>query len=237
MRLLVIEDEEDIAHPLVKALRRQGYAVDVAYDGELGYELAQVHDYDLLVLDIGLPGLDGLEVCRRLRASKPHLLILMLTARSTPAERVAGLDTGADDYLGKPFYLEELSARVRALLRRDMRARTAVLACGGLALDPTARTASIDGIPLDLTPKEFNILEYLMRHQGEAVSHEDLLEHVWDDAANAFTNVVRVHVGSLRRKIGEDADQPHYIETIIGKGYRMFLPLQSKHDPAGYHTA
>jgi DNA-binding response OmpR family regulator len=224
MRLLLIEDEDDIARPLMKALRKQGYAVDVAYDGEQGYELAQVNDYDLLVLDIGLPGLDGLEVCRRLRASKPHLLILMLTARSAPGDRVTGLDMGADDYLGKPFHLEELSARVRALLRRDLRGRPSVLRCGALALDPTARKACIDGDHLDLTPKEFNILEYLMRRQGEVVSHEDLLEHVWDDATNAFTNVVRVHMGSLRRKMGEDAGQPRYIETVIGRGYRMFLP-------------
>ncbi len=224
MRLLLIEDEEDIARPLTKALRKQGYAVDVAYEGEQGYELAQVNDYDLLVLDIGLPGMDGLEICRRLRASKPHLLMLMLTARSDPGDRVTGLDTGADDYLGKPFHIEELSARVRALLRRDLRARPAVLRCGGLSLDPSARIACIDGNHLDLTPKEFNILEYLMRRQGEVVSHEDLLEHVWDDATNAFTNVVRVHMGSLRRKMGEDADKPRYIETVIGRGYRMFLP-------------
>jgi DNA-binding response OmpR family regulator len=125
MRLLLIEDEEDIARPLMKALRKQGYAVDVAYDGEQGYELAQVNDYDLLVLDIGLPGMDGLEICQRLRASKPHLLILMLTARSAPGDRVTGLDTGADDYLGKPFNLEELSARVRALLRRNLRSHPA----------------------------------------------------------------------------------------------------------------
>jgi two-component system OmpR family response regulator len=224
MRLLLIEDEEDIARPLAKTLRKQGYAVDVTYDGEQGYVLAQVNDYDLLVLDIGLPGVDGLEVCRRLRASKPHLLILMLTARSTPGDRVTGLDTGADDYLSKPFHLEELSARVRALLRRDLRARPAVLRCGGLTLDPSARKACIDGNHLDLTPKEFNILEYLMRRQGDVVSHEDLLEHVWDDATNAFTNVVRVHMGSLRRKLGDDAGQPRYIETVIGRGYRMFLP-------------
>jgi DNA-binding response OmpR family regulator len=224
MRLLLIEDEEDIARPLAKTLRKQGYAVDVAYDGEQGYELAQVNDYDLLVLDIGLPGMDGLEVCRRLRSSKPHLLILMLTARSAPGDRVTGLDTGADDYLGKPFHLEELSARVRALLRRDLSARPAVLRCGALSLDPGARKACIDGEHLDLTPKEFNILEYLMRRQGEVVSHEDILEHVWDDATNAFTNVVRVHMGSLRRKMGENAGQPRYIETVIGRGYRMFLP-------------
>ncbi|HEX9989528.1 MAG TPA: response regulator transcription factor [Chloroflexia bacterium] len=224
MRLLLIEDEEDLARPLMKTLRKQGYAVDVAYDGEQGYELAQVNDYDLLVLDIGLPGLDGLEICRRLRATKPHLLILMLTARSTLADRVTGLDTGADDYLSKPFHLEELSARVRALLRRDLRAHPAVLRCGGLTLDPTARKACIDGNHLDLTPKEFNILEYLMRRQGEVVSHDDLLEHVWDDATNTFTNVVRVHMGSLRRKLGDDAGQPRYIETVIGRGYRMFLP-------------
>src|SRR2546421_10192556 len=169
MRLLVIEDEPDIASALEKGLRQVGYAVDIALDGERGSELALVNDYDLLILDLNLPGVDGLEVCHRVRTECPSLLILMLTARSRPDGRVAGLDLGADDYLVKPFHFAELVARIRALLRRDMRARTPLLQYKNLKLDPIARVAWLGKRRLELTGKEFSILEYLMRHQGEVV--------------------------------------------------------------------
>lgn len=227
MRLLIIEDEEDLAAALARGLRKQGYAVDIALDGEDGYELAEVNDYDLLILDLSLPGLDGLEVCRRLRAAQPALLILMLTARSLPNERVIGLDLGADDYLIKPFHFDELLARLRALLRRDIRVRNPVLRCDDLTLDPTARVVCIGGCRLELTAREFDILEYLMRHPDQVVSQQELLEHVCDITANAFTNAVRVHINSLRRKLGDDADKPRYIETVVGKGYRLFSPCLS----------
>jgi DNA-binding response OmpR family regulator len=221
MRLLVIEDEPDIAHALEKGLRQRGYAVDVAYDGERGCLLAEVNDYDLVVLDLNLPGLDGLEVCRRLRASRPALLILMLTARSKPDQRVVGLELGADDYLVKPFYFAELVARIGALLRRDLRGREPLLCYADLKLDPAARVVWRGNQRLSLTAKEFGILEYLLRHQGEVVSQETLLEHVWDAQANPFTNTVRVHINSLRRKLGDVAETPRYIETVVGQGYRL----------------
>ncbi|WP_052891157.1 response regulator transcription factor [Thermogemmatispora carboxidivorans] len=231
MRLLVIEDEPDIAHALAKGLRQRGYAVDVAYDGERGCMLAEVNDYDLVILDLNLPGLDGLEVCRRLRALRPALLILMLTARSKPDERVAGLELGADDYLVKPFYFAELVARIGALLRRDLRGREPLLCYADLKLDPVARVVWRGNQRLLLTGKEFGILEYLMRHQGEVVSQETLLEHVWDSQANPFTNTVRVHINSLRRKLGDVAEAPRYIETVVGQGYRLgplSAPLEEK---------
>ncbi|HKV02587.1 MAG TPA: response regulator transcription factor [Ktedonobacteraceae bacterium] len=224
MRLLVVEDELDIAHAVAKGLRQQGYAVDVAYDGEQGWKLAEVNEYDLLILDLNLPEMDGLELCRRLRASRPSLLILMLTARSLPDERVTGLEQGADDYLVKPFYFAELTARIRALLRRDMRVRTPLLQFKDLKLDPTARVVWQDNHRLELTSKEFGILEYLLRHQGEIISQETLLEHVWDMQANPLTNTVRVHINSLRRKLEDVAEMPRYIETIIGQGYRLGVP-------------
>src|SRR5260370_11095261 len=224
MRLLVVEDELDIAHAVAKGLRQQGYAVDVAYDGEQGWKLAEVNEYDLLILDLNLPEMDGLELCRRLRASRPSLLILMLTARSLPDERVTGLEQGADDYLVKPFYFAELTARIRALLRRDMRVRTPLLQYEDLKIDSTARVVWQGKRRLELTSKEFGILEYLLRHMGEIVSQEALLEHVWDMRTNPLTNTVRVHVNSLRRKLGDLAETPRYIETVVGQGYRLDTP-------------
>jgi DNA-binding response OmpR family regulator len=224
VRLLVVEDELDFAQALARGLRQQGYAIDVALDGAQGWELAEVNEYDLLILDLNLPGMDGLEVCRRLRANQPSLLILMLTARDRPDERVAGLDLGADDYMVKPFHFAELLARVRALLRRDMRVRTLLLQYADLKLDPTTRVAWQGNRRLELTSKEFGILDYLLRHQGEIVSQEALLEHVWDMRANPLTNTVRVHVNSLRRKLGDMAETPRYIETVVAQGYRLGTP-------------
>ncbi|MCL0104154.1 response regulator transcription factor [Dehalococcoidia bacterium] len=225
MRILIIEDEIDLANVLAQGLRREGYAVDIAFDGEQGCQSATINDYDLLILDLNLPGMDGLEVCRRLRASHPHLLILMLTARSRPADKVTGLDFGADDYLVKPFDFGELTARVRALLRRDLRVRNPLLQCGDLKLDPTSKTVWHGKHRLELTRKEFGVLEYLMRHPGEVISQEELLEHVWDAEADPFTNTVRVHVHSLRRKLGDDQTPPKIIETIVGQGYRLISSL------------
>ena len=221
MRLLVVEDEADLAHALGKGLRQQGYAVDLAFDGMQGFELAGINDYDLLILDLNLPEMDGLEVCRRLRASQLSMLILILTARDRPDERIAGLDLGADDYLVKPFNFGELTARIRALLRRDMHVRSPLLQYKDLKLDLTARILWQDNRRLELTGKEFGIIEYLLRHQGEIVSQETFLEHVWDMEANPLTNTVRVHINSLRRKLQDMAETPRYIETIVGQGYRL----------------
>ncbi len=232
MRLLVIEDEPDIASALEKGLRQDGYAVDIALDGEQGCELAQVYDYDLLLLDLNLPQMDGPEVCSRVRTECPSLLILMLTARSGPDERVTGLDHGADDYLVKPFHFAELTARIRALLRRDLRVRTPLLRYKDVKLDLTAHVAWQGNRRVELTSKEFGIMEYLLRHQGEVVSQEALLEHVWDMQANPLTNTVRVHINSLRRKFADVAETPRYIETIIGQGYRLGTPVPDHLEPS-----
>ncbi|HOC21633.1 MAG TPA: response regulator transcription factor [Anaerolineae bacterium] len=228
MRILIIEDERDLANALARGLRQEGYAVDIATNGMEGLELGEIYEYDLVVLDLNLPKLDGLEVCQRFRSNKPELLILILTARSRLEDRVMGLDQGADDYLIKPFHFEELAARIRALLRRDLRVREPILEVGDLRLDPARRIAWQKKQPLSLTKKEFAILEYLMRHAGEVVSQEELIEHVWDEDVNLFTASVRVHVHSLRRKLGDNPDSPHYIETITGSGYRL-IALEESH--------
>jgi two-component system, OmpR family, response regulator len=191
MRLLVVDDAPDIATLLKLAFQLDGYAVDTALAGAPALELAAVNDYDVLILDLGLPDMDGMEVCRRLRAAQPQLLIIMLTARSDRDDIIAGLDAGADDYLAKPFDYQELVARVRALLRRDMRVRQPVLRCGDLTLDPAAGRLRQGDRDIHLTRKQFRILEYLMRRRGEIVSQEELLEHVWNVDANPFTNTVR----------------------------------------------
>ena len=219
-----MEDELDLASALARGLRQQGYAVDIALDGEQGWERGAVNEYDLVILDLNLPEMDGLDVCRQLRVSKPGLLILMLTARSRLEDKVAGLDLGADDYLVKPFHFEELSARIRALLRRDMRVREPILLVGDLRLDPASRTAWQGKRRLELTSKEFAILECLMRRPGEVTSQEKLIEHVWGEEVNLFTGSVRVHIHSLRRKLGDNAEHPRYIETVVGQGYRSITP-------------
>lgn len=224
MRILVIDDEVDFAQELATGLRHYNYAVDLASDGEEGWAQATINAYDLVILDLNLPELDGLEVCRRLRVSHPQLLILMLTARSQPHERVLGLDLGADDYLIKPFHFAELVARIRALLRRDMHSHASLLQYKDLQLDPVTRTVWQGNQRRTLTRKEFGILEYLLRHQGAIVKQEELLEHVWDMDANTLVTTVRVHINSLRRKIGDMAEKPRYIETITGQGYRIGTP-------------
>lgn len=221
MRLLIVEDEIDMAKALANGFRRQGYAVDIAEDGERGWYMASVYDYDLLILDLNLPRMDGIDVCRRVRATQPGLLILMLTARDKLTDRVTGLDIGADDYLCKPFHFEELAARVRALLRRDMRVRETHLEYGDLHLDPVERVAWKANRRLELTRKEFGLLEYLMRHPDELLTQEELLEHVWDSEINPLSSTVRVHIASLRQKLEDNADSPRYIQTVIGEGYRF----------------
>lgn len=227
MRIIVVEDDPDVAAPLKADLNREGYAVDLAPDGEEASRLAAIHSYDLAILDLNLPGMDGLETLRHLRASQPHLPVLVLTSRSSLDDRVLGLDLGADDYLTKPFHLREVSARIRSLLRRHELVKEPILRCGELALDPAARRAWLGRDPLRFTRKEFSLLEYLMRHHGEVISQERLLEHVWGNEAAPFTNVVRVHVNSLRRKLNDDPAIPRHIETVIGNGYRVVCPEES----------
>jgi DNA-binding response OmpR family regulator len=223
VRVLVVEDEVDLAHAVATGLRREGYAVDVVHDGDEALEKLGYTEYDVVCLDLTLPKVDGTEVCRRIRSgdtASTGARILMLTARDAVADRVKGLDDGADDYLVKPFAFVELTARVRTLLRRDAGRTGAVLHVGDLTLD-TARLLAFRGErELDLTAKEFALLRYFMARAGEVLSTEDLLEHVWDEFTDPFTNTVRVTVGTLRRKLSVD-DEPPLIETLIGSGYRL----------------
>ena len=225
MRLLVVEDEQDLADAIAFGLRREGYAVDIACDGDDALVKAAVYPYDLICLDLNLPGVDGREICRRVVTDErpdgqPRPRVLMLTARDGLADRVRGLDDGADDYLVKPFAFSELNARVRALLRRDAVPATALLQVGDLELHSTKREARRAGRVLQLSPKEFALLRYFMTHPGEVLSEGHLLTHVWDENANPYTKTVRVTVMTLRRKLDEPGHaQP--IETLVGSGYRL----------------
>ena len=217
MRVLVIEDEELLASAIARGLRREGMAVDVAADGGGGTTKLDINTYDVVVLDRDLPVVHGDDVCRGLMARPDPPRVLMLTASGGVDDRVEGLSIGADDYLGKPFAFAELVARIRALARRPTVARPPILTRADVTLDPAARIAARNGQVVPLTRKEFGVLEMLMEAEGAVVSAEALLEHVWDENADPFTNVVRVTVMNLRRKLGE----PPVIETIIGVGYRI----------------
>jgi two-component system OmpR family response regulator len=216
MRVLVVEDEAKLAGLLQRGLRRQGMGADVAGDGERALVLATAIDYDVILLDVMLPGVDGFEVCRRLREESVWSPTLMLTARDGVEDRVHGLDSGADDYLAKPFSFDELFARIRALTRRGAPRRPAVLEAGGLRLDPASHRVWRDGTELSLTAREFALLEMFMHHPGEVLSRFELLEHVWDLTYENRSNIIEVYVGYLREKLDRDA-----IETVRGAGYRL----------------
>jgi DNA-binding response OmpR family regulator len=218
MRVLVVEDEEPIANAIERGLIKKGYAVDVAVDGAEAIEKASVNNYDVICLDLNLPRIDGVEVCRRLRADRFNGGIIMLTARSGIRDRVEGLDEGADDYLVKPFAFSELEARIRAISRREGSLREPIIETRGLELDPNTNRAKRNGQEVHLTPKEFSLVYYLARNEGRAVPQEELLEHIWDEHANPFTQTVKVHMNNLRRKLNEGFDD-QLIETIRGKGY------------------
>jgi two-component system OmpR family response regulator len=214
VRILIVEDEQKMARVLRRGLEEEGYAVDIANDGVDGLHMATENDYDGVVLDVMLPALDGIEVCRQMRERGRWAPVLMLTARDGVSDRVRGLDVGADDYLVKPFSFDELVARLRALLRRGARERPAVLAVGPLKLDPASRRVEREGKLIELSPKEHSLLEYFMRHKGEVLSRTLILEHVWDYNYDGGSNVVDVYVRYLRRKIGSEL-----IRTIRGAGY------------------
>ena len=222
MRVLLIEDDLKAAKLLAKGLREEGFVVDVVATGEGGEDRAAVDEYDAIVLDWLLPDKDGLAVCRTLRAREVLTPILMLTARDSVADRVSGLSTGADDYLTKPFAFAELLARIKALLRRSRATQPPVLQVGDLALDPARRRAARGGVPITLTPKEYAILEVLMRSSGELVSRTRLTERVWDEASEVLDNLVDVHVSHLRKKL-ERGGAPPLIHTVRGLGYRLGL--------------
>jgi DNA-binding response OmpR family regulator len=220
MRILLIEDDRKAARLLARGLQEEGFVVDVVHTAEEGDEEAFVTAYDLIVLDWMLPGKDGLTLCRDLRQRGCKTPVLMLTARDALSDRVAGLNTGADDYLTKPFAFDELLARVRALLRRSEIMRPVVLAVADLSLDPQSQRVMRGGMVLDLTHKEFAILQILMRHAGEVVSRSRLAEQVWKDDLIAIDNLIDVHIGNLRRKVDAPPAAP-LIQTVRGRGFRL----------------
>ena len=222
MRILIVEDDRKAAHFLAKGLREEHFAVDAAYSAKEGDEMASVNDYDVIVLDWLLPDREGIVVCRDLRARGVSTPILMLTARDSLKDRVTGLNTGADDYLVKPFGFTELLARIHALLRRSELTRPVVLTVADLTLDPRSHRVSRSGITINLTPKEYAILEALMRRTGEVVTRAWLAERVWETEQDALTNLLDVHISHLRRKIDAAGAAP-LIHTIRGSGYLVGL--------------
>jgi heavy metal response regulator len=218
MRLLVVEDEKKVAGFIKKGLEEEGHAVDIAHDGELGLNMALDPVYDLIIMDIQLPRMDGLQVLRELRKKKVSTPVLILTVRATIEDKVLGLDSGADDYLTKPFSFQELVARVRALLRRRVEADPAVLQVSDLVLDPARRTVSRGDVKIDLSPREFSLLDYFMRNPGRVLTRTMITDHVWDYDFDTTTNVIDVYVNYLRKKIDAERE-PKLIHTVRGVGY------------------
>ncbi len=221
MRILVVEDEPDLRRQLEKAMIEAGYAVDVAADGEEGQFLGDTEPYDAVVLDLGLPKIDGVTVLKGWRDSGKVFPVLILTARGRWSEKVEGFDAGADDYLTKPFHVEELLARMRALLRRAAGHATSSLDCGDLRVDTRAARATVGGEPIRLTSHEYKVLAYLMHHRGRVVPRTELIEHIYDQDFDRDSNTIEVFIGRLRRKIGNDR-----IQTERGLGYRLIDPAE-----------
>ncbi|MFA6249881.1 MAG: response regulator transcription factor [Candidatus Shapirobacteria bacterium] len=222
MRILVVEDEHRIANSIKKGLEQERYAVDVAYDGTGGFDLASTEDYDLIILDLMLPGIDGLTICQRLRQKDIHTPVLILTAKDQIQDKVKGLNTGADDYLTKPFAFDELLARIRALSRRPKNVLSSVLTVSDLRLNTQTFEVFRDGHSITLSGKEFALLEYLMRHPRQIVNKDQIINHVWDYDSNILPNTVEVYIRHLRRKIDLPFKSlPRLIHTIRGFGYKL----------------
>ncbi|ACK65473.1 two component transcriptional regulator, winged helix family [Rippkaea orientalis PCC 8801] len=221
MKILLVEDDENIALPVVEDLSDRHYIVEVAQDGEMAFELLDVYEYDLILLDIMLPKIDGISLCRRLRSQGCQTPILMLTARDTVSDRVAGLDAGADDYLVKPFALQELSARIRALMRRGDSSLPPVLTWGNLSLNPNTCEVFYQEQPLSLSPKEYKLLEFFLRHPHRVFNRTQILDHLWPLEQLPEEATVKAHISSLRQKIKAVGGVPDLIETVYGLGYRL----------------
>jgi two-component system OmpR family response regulator len=219
VRILVVEDDKDLARQLKDALVGAGYAVDVAHDGEEGHFLGDTEPYDVVILDLGLPVMDGVSVLKQWRRDGRKMPVLILTARDRWSEKVAGFDAGADDYVTKPFQLEEVLARIRALIRRAAGHASAELECGGLVINSGSGRVTVDGTPIKLTAQEFRLLDYLMHHKGKIVSRTELTEHIYDQDFDRESNTIEVFVGRLRKKLGAE-----YIHTVRGLGYRLAPP-------------
>ena len=223
MKFLLVEDEVRLSKNIGKGLALLGYAVDCAYDGEEALERYELGGYDLMILDLNLPKLDGIEVLRRIRARDADFRVLILSARNTLEDKISGLDEGSNDYLTKPFEFRELEARIRGLLRRRFATESTELRCGQLRADTAARRVRCGELPVELTRKEYTLLEYLMTHAGRVVSAEELIEHAWDSETDPFSNSFRFHIHSLRKKLDE-AGAKGYIVTRRGQGYRIRDP-------------
>ncbi|WP_439497402.1 response regulator transcription factor [Bosea sp. (in: a-proteobacteria)] len=221
MRLLVVEDDKDLNRQIVTALENAGYAVDKAFDGEEGLYLGETEPYDAVILDLGLPKVDGVAVLQGWRRAEKTMPVLILTARDRWSDKVSGFDAGADDYVVKPFHIEELLARVRALLRRAAGHATSELTCGPVRLDTRASRVVVDGNPVKLTSHEYRLLAYLMHHQGRVVSRTELVEHLYDQDFDRDSNTIEVFVGRLRKKLGVEV-----IETVRGLGYIAAAPAK-----------
>lgn len=228
MKILLVEDEELLSNAIVKGLRKYNYAVDCAYDGEEALELYHINQYDLMILDLNLPKIDGLEVLARIREHDSALRVLILSARSSIADKVAGLDSGSNDYLSKPFDFFELEARIRALLRQEVILKNVELSSGSLKLNTASRLVYWNNNQIDLTKKEFSILEYLMTHMDKIISAEELIEHVWDSDTNLFSNSFRFHISSLRKKLAAVSGDDNLIITIRNQGYSMAKGVADK---------
>lgn len=220
MRILVVEDENDLREAIAEGLRIDGYAVDTCDNGNDAYDLLYVENYDLVVLDLNLPLMDGLEVLEKIRGEKPELKVLILSARGSVSDKVRGLDIGANDYLVKPFDFAELEARIRSLLRRQFTQKNNNIQFDKLRLELSKRIAYVKDIPISLTKKEFALLEYFMLHQNRVISQEELIEHIWDSSADSFSGAIRVHIASLRKKIKAQL-QYDPITTKVGEGYSL----------------
>jgi DNA-binding response OmpR family regulator len=220
MRILIVEDEHRIANTIKKGLEQERYAADVVYDGNDGYDMASTEDYDLLILDRMLPGMDGMKIVANLRKDNNHVPILILTAKSQIEDKIAGLNQGADDYLSKPFSFEELLARIRALLRRPKNQISSKLTCGNISLDTISYEVKKGDKTLVVSQKEYALLEYLMRNQKRVVSKDDIISHVWDYDADILPNTVEAFIGSLRKKIDNNSKKS-VIQTIRGFGYKF----------------
>ncbi|ABW18338.1 response regulator transcription factor [Alkaliphilus oremlandii] len=218
MKLLIIEDETDLVNALKKGFVKKGYAVDYAVDGEVGLELYHINEYDLIILDLNLPSMDGLEVLETIREKDKMQRVLILSARSTVPDRIRGLDMGANDYLPKPFDFAELDARVRSLLRCELIQHNTSIQYDNIILDTRAKSILVNGVIFPLAPREYAIFEYLLIHRGTVISAETLIEHIWDSEVNMFTDVIKVHISNIRKKLRE-ASGKEYIVTVRGKGY------------------
>ena len=220
MRVMIVEDEKEICDTVAKRLYDMGYEVDTCYDGNAALEYVLVENYDLIVLDLNLPGRDGMDILRELRRKDEETKVLILSARSQIADKVEGLDAGANDYMEKPFHLQELEARIRSLTRRKFVQKDICLKCGDISFDTMKREAAAKGKPVLLTRKENGILEYLLLNQGRPVSQEELIEHVWDASADSFSGAVRVHMSSLRKKLKAELGYDP-IQNKVGEGYTI----------------